>query len=277
MTTEITSGAGLRRLQIFLLDSTGVPSDDESGQDGYDGLRLQGVQGVTPNVPDVQPIQHQGDDRVFAQDFLPPTSLATMGINTGKANLTVDAALTGQKVEAVGDTEIGGFLTDKQGSEKDVLFMYYRQALNTDENSGSFGLRVWQQWMFPKSRIIPKGAGADQGAADQNSYNVIPTPTRQYPWEVAFTEANNGFTEALGLRIVSPNPVMLERWTGDASNNEFNLAWTPISTTKTKVWGDGTALTVSAVDTANKTMTLSTTPASGVTLVAWYETSDDIG
>lgn len=275
--SQITSASGLRRLQFFVLDSDGVPNGDQSGADGYDGVRLEGVSGVSPTIPDVQPISHIGDDRVFAQDFLPPNTAPSMTINTAKSNLTADATLTDTKVQTIGETKVGGFLTDKQGSEVDVLMLYYRQAIDTDASSAGFGTREWQVWMWPKVRIIPKGAGADQGAADQNQYNVIPTAARQFPWEVSFSEADNGFTESFGLRFTGENPPVLERWTGDGALATFNLTWTPVSTDKFSAWENGTPLTVSSVDTANKTVTFSTTPANAAKVIGWYETSDGIG
>lgn len=275
-TTKIISAAGLRRIQIYELDTDGNPSGDQAGADGYDGHYMSGAQSVTITTPDNQPIVHVGDDAPFAQDFLPPNTFVTANITTAKSNLALDAVLTGTLVQDVGDGELMGRQTSNQGNEIDIATIYYRQALDVDPESNSFGSRRWKVGMFPKNRTVPKGASADQGAPDQNTYNVFPTAARSYPFGLAFGEVNNGFTSSPWIEGSYEYPPMLERWTGNNTIDTFNLAWTPISTTKTIVYVNGTPVTVDSVDTGNKTVTLNSAPANGAVVTAWYETTDDI-
>ncbi len=277
MTEQISSGAGLRRIQVFALDSDGYPNGDQSGANGYDGIYLSGAQSIANNFPDIQTIPHVGDDRVLAQDYLPPNVAVSATINTAKTNIQDDAIFTNTLVETVGETEMGGMATDQQGSEIDLAIVYYRQALDTDPESASFGSRRWQMGMFPVTRLIPKGASIDQGAADVNAYNVVPTPVTSAPWQKAFTLVTNGYTDAQFLRFNSDNPAMIERWTGDNTITEFNLSFTPITVAKTAVFVDGAEVTVSAVNTTTDTVTLDSAPGNLAKIVAWFETSDNIG
>lgn len=278
MTTaaKISSGSGLRRLDYFLQDTLGYPTGDESGADGYDGTRLSGVKGFVPTVPDVVTIQHTGDDVTFAQDYFAPSELPTATITTGKTNLTTDSELAGTLVQTIGEAQMGVMTTDIDGQEPDVIVQTSRQALDTDPASAYYGKRRWNCDFYPISRVVPKAGSADYQSDDTNNYNVIQTKASRTPWGIPLSTANNGATEAVRLRFISEYPMRLERWTGDGTIDEFNLAMTPISVAKTQVWTNGTAATVSAVNTSTDTFTLSAPAGDGAIVVALYETSDKI-
>lgn len=274
---RITAAVGLRHARVYVLDTEGYPDGDQSGANGYDGVRVSGVQSLSLNVPDVQAIQHLGDDRVFAQDYLPPNTLPTAALNTGKTNFVLDDTLVGTKTESVGDGSMSGMVTDKQGREKDVCLIAYRQALEVDDDDApTYGGRRWQAWLLPKTRMIPKGSSAEQAGADQNAYNLIPTNVKSAPWGKQFSEADNGFTEAVLLKTAYEYPPMLERYTGNGTLDTFNLSKTPISVAKTEVYVNGTAVTVSSVDTGTKAFTLDSAPSDAAKVVVWYETTDSL-
>ena len=270
----ITSGAGLRRAQVFTLDSNGYPSGDEADDDGYDGVNMEGVRSMTLTAPSIQPLQHVGNDRLFAQDYLPPTEGLRAELATAKQNLSLDAILTDTSTVEVGEATIGGMFTSQQGNEVDVCVLVSRQALDTTD--GSQQVRRWQTYLFPMGRIVPRGASPEQGSADENGYDFIPTVATEYPWGHAFTDADEGYTSAQMLRSTTENPVVMERWDGNGTLDTFNLSWTPISTAKTAVFADGVAATVSSVSTTLNTVTLDSAPSNDAVLVAYYETSDDI-
>jgi len=273
---NITSAAGLRRAQFFALNTSGYPDGDESGATPYDGVNVEGIRSFSLNVPAITPVQHVGNDRLIAQDYLPPTEGARGEMSTAKQNLSLDALLTDTLVETIGETTVGGLLTNKQGNEIDGCILFYRQALDTTE--GAQQLRRWQTHMFPVMRAIPKAGSAEQGAADENGYDVIPTVATKYPWGHAFsdTAGEEGFTEAQYLRFTSEYPPILNKWDGNNTLATFTLSLTPISVAKTAVFVNGTATTVSSVDTGAKTVTVTPAPANLAEVVAWYETSDDI-
>lgn len=272
--SEITSAAGLRRVQVFLLDANGYPDGNQAGANGYPGRGLRGPRSFSINAPAVQKINHVGGDRIIAVDYLPPQEGASGEIRTAASDLATDAILTGTLTEAIGEALAGGEMTDRQGQEVDVAVIVYRQALNT--KPGQQSLRQWQMRLFPIARLVPRPSGADQGGADENVYDLIPSISAKYPWGKAFTLTDNEFTEAQAIRLVADYPLMMERFNGDGILTTFNLSWTPISVAKTKVFVNGTAATVSSVNTTAKTMTLSAAPASNAVVVALYETSDPI-
>jgi hypothetical protein len=275
-TTKITSAVGGRGAWIFAQDASGYPSGDQSGAAPYDGVRLTGFQSLSLTLPDPQLIQHQGDDVTFAQDYLSPAELPSATLQTGKFNLDIDALLQGTLTNTIGDAQAGSMATDKDGTEIDVTLIVYRQALDTDPASAQFGKRRWQHYLFPKTRIVPKGGNIEQGAADPNSYNLIPSKSTTEPWGVVYSTGVHGATQVVMRRIIAENPLMLQRNTGNGTLDTFTTIFTPISVAKTQVWANGTPQTVSSVSTVNKTYTLSAPAANNTAVVAFYETSDSV-
>jgi len=277
--TQIASGAGLRNIRAWLIDSNGYPSGTQSGTNGYAGFLIDGAKSFTSNVPDAQIITHTGNDQPFAQDVLPPTELENAALTTGKTNLYADALLTDTLVETLtGDLVMGGMSTNKQGCEPQVVLMGWRQAVDTDPSSANFGQRRYITNMYPSSRVVPKAGSMEESGDDVNNYNVVPTTVTQTPWAVSFTEVTNGYTRTQRLRFISDGPLMMESFDTDGAAVTFSLDFTPVSVAKTHVWYYGSPQTVSSVDTANKTFTLSGAPATATSkLVALYETTDQCG
>jgi len=273
--SKIASGAGLRHVRFWLIDSNGYPDGTQSGSDGYAGTRIEGAKTFTANLPDVQTIRHTGDDRVFAQDSLPPTELETAALTTGKTNLTVDALLTDTLVRTLGDLQIAVRGTDKQGFEPTVCIYGWRQSVDTDDTAGSnYGRRQYHTVLYPKARVVPKGGSMAEQTADENAYNLIPTPVQKYPWGEAVDETHEGATETIKFEIKSDNPWVMERYTAPGAVVNFLTDFTPISAAKCQAWDDGIAATVSAVDTTNKFITLSAPPSAQSVVVILYETTD---
>ena len=276
-TTKITSAAGLRRVQAFKLDVNGVPSDDESGANGYDGIQVSGAQSFQINAPDAQIIPFLGDDVLFAQMFLPPTTGVSATLNTQKNDMDALALFTNTSVETINsDIQMAGNYTSNQGNEQDVALLITRNALDTDNTSTKFGSQRWQTYIVNKGNVFPKGASIEQNAAEVDAYNVVMTPTSVPPWQKSFTNATNGYTTAQYLVLTSEYPITMEKYTGNGTLTTFNTTFTPVSVAKTAVFVNGTIATVSSVDTGASTFTLSSAPAASANVVALVQTSDNI-
>jgi len=273
--TQIAAGAGLRHVRVWQLDANGYPSGDQSGTLGYSGVRLTGVKAFNITPPDVTVVTHKGDDVVFGQDSLPPGSLETATLTTGKTNLSIDAILGGTNVVTMGEIVYGAMGTDQQGSEPQVMVYGWRQALDFDPASATYGRRQYITTIYPNAVVVPKGGQMAEEAVDENEYSVTPTVVKKTPWGVTFTTAIHNYTQSVRLRLTSDNPLAIERFDGQgAGTAEFQLEFTPISAAKTTVYVNGVEATVSSVDTSGKTFTLSSAPAASAVVVAIYETTD---
>lgn len=275
--TTITAASGLRAARVYELDSSGYPSGDQSGEDGYNGVDVTGVQSVSITPPSSRRINHRGNDSVFAQDKLPPTELGSGQVTTGKSNQTLDALLKGQVVETVGEAKMDAMETDRDGYEPSIMLVYWRQALDVDPDSTTTaGLRRWQTHVLPKTTMAPMVGGAGQDDADVNTYDLTPTKVNASPLGKALTLAINGVTKGARFRYTSEYPVVFERFDGNSTIDTFNLQWTPISVAKTTVLVDGVAATVSSVDTVNKTFTVDSAPDYQGAVLVGYETTDTL-
>lgn len=274
--TKIVSASGLRRVQVFLTDTDGYPSDDESGADGYDGERIEGVQTFTTTFPDIQILQHTGDDVVYATTTKPPTELPSASLAGSKANLNVDAILNSTNVTTVGETQAGAIATDKDGNEPYVVLLAYQEAINAANGDTAFGKERWYTHCYALTQVVPKGNSAEQNTVITSNYNIAATKSSKFPFGSAFDEAVHGYTQAAYLRFTSEYPPILERWTGNGTLDTFNVTFTPVSVAKTSVFVDGSEVTVSSVDTTNDTITLDSAPSANAKIVAWYETTDKI-
>jgi hypothetical protein len=278
--TQIASGAGLRNIRAWLMDASGYPDGDQSGLNGYDGFLIDGAKSFSTTVPDSQTVTHRGNDQPFAQDVLPPTELESATLTSGKTNLSADAALSATKVESIAaDLVMGGMSTNKQGCEPQIILWGWRQALDTDPDSATFGNRRYITHLYPSTRVVPKAGSMDEGSDDVNTYNVVPTVVTRKPWGVAFTELVNGYTRSQRLRLISDNPLMMESYVTSGAAATFNLNFAPISAAKTHVWFYGTPQVVNSVDVNAKTFTLSGAPALSTDprLVVLYETTEVCG
>ncbi len=272
--TAIASGAGFRHVRYYLLDVNGYPDGTQSGSDGYPGRRIEGAKAYQPNMPDPQTVRHVGDDRVLAQDTLPPTELETATLTAAKTNFTVDAELMNQNVVTLGDLKIHADGTDEAGNEAQVCVLMWRQALDMDAASATVGKkRQFITFIYGSARIVPKGGSMSEGAVDENSYNIVPTPVSAYPWGEAFAENVEGFTTALKVKLTSEYPLMMERYDAPGAVTVFLLDETPISVAKTHVWVNGAEVTVASVNTSAKTFTLQVAPTAADTVVVLYETT----
>jgi hypothetical protein len=272
--STITAAHGLREGRIYTIDVNGYPDGDQTGTVGYDGTKITGIQSLSLTNPSAQKITHIGDDVVFAQDIVAPGELPSATMNTGKTNLDLDAIMNSTSVQNIGEAQMGLLATNKDSCLDELMVMYYRQAKDVDDTSSDFGLIHWNMFLFASSKILPRGieSAETQTGTDVNAYDVTPDKVTQTPWGVTLTDVDNGASNATIFRFTSEYPLRIERW--DASGTVLGTNWTPISTAKTMVWSNGTELTVNAVNTTTKQITLGSSVGTSDKVVALYETSD---
>lgn len=278
MGKSIISGVGARWGYIIPLDSAdGLPSINTSTAVPAQGTIVQGIKSASFNDPEPQRITHYGNDRPFAQDSLPATDVGSFAIVTAKSNMVLDAMVEGNKVRAVDSINFRAGNTDKRGSEPQVTFMIYRQALDTTKGSATFGkLRQWHMKIYPSCRIAPSSEAFEQGATDK-TYNATPTPFSYTPWNEAMNETNWGNTEGEFIDGMTDYQPVFNWWLGNGTITAFQLTHAPFSSSHLHVWQDGTLVTPSAVATgANPAFTLSAAATNAKKLVALIETNSAI-
>ena len=265
--SPIRSGVGFRNLTVFELDSDGTIT--ASSTSAYSGVQVSGVKSLTINAPSPRQIAHTGDDRVFAIDFLPASDVLTAELRTGKVNDTADAIFTNTNSALVGESRFFGVTTNKSGDEAQVCLLAYRQSLDTNPDSSTYGKRHWEARLFPVATVIPQENSFDENP-EERTYTVIPQICTQFPWGVAFTESENGFTEAQMLRVVCEGKPHIDAFLGDGVVVEFTLSNTACSTDKVRVFHNGSDVT-SSVTVTTTSVTFTVAPADGDKIIVWYE------
>lgn len=277
---SIVSGVGARRGSGMILDSTtGLPAVGFNSGTLVAGTLFSGIKTFDYNSPQPQKFTHYGDDNPFAQDSLPPTEVGSFTITTAKTNLTLDAFTEGTKVVSL-DTTVKARLgnTNKRGVEPQETLLVYRQALDTDPDSSTFGkLREWHAALIPSTRIVNNLQSMGQGITDKR-YDGIPTPVKSTPWGATFDESTWGATRGEFIELVFDyQPVMAcGQSNGTLTTFALPTSAVPIDTAHTHVWINGTAATVSAVSTSTTAPSFtvsSVTGTGGASVFAIVETN----
>lgn len=274
---DIVSGVGARHAEFFILDpATGYPAVAFNNGTLVGGTLVEGIKTFAYNNPAPQRIQHYGEDRAFAQDALPPTEVGSFTITTAKTNLDLDAFTEGTKVVTLdGVVKARAGNTDNRGSEPQLFASVYRQALDTELGSATFGkLRQWHQAIIPSTRVINNLQSMEQAATNRN-YEGIPTPVTYTPWAQAFDVATWGATRGEYIEEVTDYKPAWCFAQGNGTLTRYALPKPPIDVAHTHVWVDGTLATVSSVDTSTTTpsMVLASPPGGGKLIAAMVEHS----
>ena len=275
MAKDITSGVGVRHAEAFILDNTtGLPSCAFNAGTLIAGTIIEGIKTFNYNNPAPQRFTHYGDDRPFAQDSLAPTTIGDFTITTAKTNLALDAFTEGTK-EVTLDSSVKARAgnTNKRGSEPQLFITTYRQALDTQIGSSTFGkLRQWNMAMIPSTRIVNELQAMNAGITDTN-YVGIPTPVTYTPWNQAFDEATWGATQGEYIALTTDYKPQVNVGLGNGTLTTFAVTKSPIDVAHTHAWVDGTLATVSSVNTSatNPAVTLSAAPGNNKLIMLLIE------
>lgn len=271
-TSGTRSGVGLRGVWVYALNASGYPNATSTSV--YEGLQLTGARVLNLDDPEPRQIVHYGDDNVFALDSLSPTDAVTGELKVSKVNDTIDALFTGQASFTVGEAKLFGIGTNKRGSEAQVGMLVYRQSLDTDPDSSTFGARRWELRILPRVRVVPIAGNFDDNA-EEVSYKLFPALVTKHLWGASFSESTEGFVRAQVLRGMTEYPPRIVAWQGDGSTTTFNFPSDAQAATTDKivVWVDGTEQTT-GITKAVTGLTFTSAPSSGAMIVAFYEVED---
>ncbi|MDD5002375.1 MAG: hypothetical protein PHO55_15500 [Thiomonas arsenitoxydans] len=273
---DTVSGVGVRYAIVFNIDTdTGLPNVDTASATPVQGTLIEGIKTFSPSAAAPQQIPHYGDDRVFAQDQLPPSDLDTFTITTAKSNLALDAMLEGVIVRSVGTAKMKAAATDQRGSEPQLFFATYRQALDTEKGSSTLGTkRQWHMVVYPSVRVYPSAQGFEQAATDK-TYSATPTSVSKTPFGESMASATDGATESTYFEFTCDYQPRWNAYKGDGTITSFALSHPPYSSDYLTVYDNGTEVTPSSVNTstANPAFTLSDAPDNGNIVMALIQTN----
>jgi hypothetical protein len=255
---------GFRNLQFFALNSYQTPLA-ASPTVPYEGLTYTAARALALTIPQPRAIDQQGDDRVEALDFLPPSTSMTAELHVGLADLDIIALLTGTKKDTIGTSNWVPLSTNQQGLEPFVGILAYSQSLNYP-----LGNRTWDWYFFPYARAIYAASSLAETPQDV-IFRVAPQYTSLTPWGAALVAATNGALTMQGLQGISEGRPHLACFLADgtATTFSFDTSHPAYSTSSIKVF-----VNEAADATAGKTVagvTPTSKPNLGDRVEVWYE------
>lgn len=261
--TEVTAGVGTRYGVLIPLDIDGLPSINVTTAVPQQGTLISGIMTATTNDPTPQRITHYGQDNPYAQDSLPPTEVGTVTVTSGNGNMIVDAMAEGNKVRDIGNSSWRAGNTDKRGNEPLLGSMFYRQALDTEPGSPTFGtLRQWNIRAYPASRWSPATSPYEAGKTAK-TLNGTPTPTGRTLWGENYNESSWGNSRAEYADGNSNYQPRLNWHLGNGTLTAFQLSHPPVSADELLVWVDGTLTVPAAVNLSTTNPSFTLTSAAG--------------
>lgn len=275
--SEIVSGVGTRYGVVFKLDSvTGVPMPATASADPYVGTEIEHITGTEASDPEPRRITHRGEDRPYAQDSLPSNDFETFSMTTSAANMNLDATLEGTEVRAYTNVKARVVNSDRKGNEAQVMAMFYRQALDTDPASQTFGLlRQWEARIYPSTRIIPvtHSYGTEE---TEKRYEGVPTNVRKTPWSEDLTTADWGVNEGAHIDLHFAAHPRFNFYRGNGTLTAFKLSHPPVDADHLRVWVNGTLTTPSSVNVSATapSFTLTAAPANNAQVAALIQTNN---
>lgn len=264
MAVEIISGVGARFGAVIVLDENGLPAQETPSATPETGIEIEGIKTLTANDPEPQRFTHYGDDNPFAQDSLPPQTVETFSISTAKTNMELDTYLEGALVRQYGTAfRFRVADSDQRGNEPFMMAYFYRQAIDTDKASATFGRkRQWNIRIYPSTRISPISPSYEAGITD-NTYQATPTPSSYTPWGEDIETTNWGVSRGSHLEGVMDYQPRANVYQGNGTLTSWTLSHTPADSANLLVWVGG-SLTVPGSITYGASPAFTVSPAVGV-------------
>lgn len=241
--TDTGTNSGMRRVRGAITAPSPLPGVNRSRNRGDNGYVATFNYDAEPNDFDIE----FGMNDVVAENFMTRASLYTLG--------EWDMAVRGAS----------------NIKSRDIVTLLTREAQN--EESGGSG-NGFENMLIMSTKYRPNPGQAAWQAEGTMLYSGSADRVQTLPWGVPVATAAT-LTDGITFVWYSEYPCTLECFIGNNVLTSVPLSYKPISVAKTKAFdfSDGSALTVSAVDTTDDEADLSAAPASGDIVIVLYETT----
>lgn len=224
-TYEETTGVGLRKVMVFVRDTDGTPAIQGTPAAGvaYGGEPISGAMALTLNVPDPQRVTATGDDKPYFTFQLPPTENPSGELRVTKTNVDAIAILTSTLSWGSASARRIGFATDKVGEEEAMMLWGSREAIDAEEDSVTFGQRVWQTYFILNAKVSIRPASMEYATIGEFVYSLSANPSTLDYFGDQFTEGIQGFTRASFLMIVTLYKYWIDVFYGAGAAGAYTL------------------------------------------------------
>lgn len=240
-----------------------------SGATGSPAYRITGAVSMTVPQPEASAVPAPGDDTVLVNFIFAPDTLPEGNLITASRDAVFEAIAQGTVVKSyLAGNVIGSVLLPGTPTYEDMFIHGIRRAQTADETN--FGNARWQNVVYSNVQVQALFNTMETRTHSPFDHKLVINNTNNKGTGETFTTANDGVQLAGGYVYDTNYPYHFIRYTGNGVLTTFNLSYTPISTSEILVFVNGILATVSSVDIANKTFTLSVAPANNAVVVAFY-------
>ncbi len=164
-----------------------------------------------------------GDDGAAARFIFNPVDLPETNFTFAAGDLNFEALCQTFVVQDIGGYSFLGVQSGDGATYADLCFLVTSQAKSQD--SGSVGASHWENLLILKANVFPRGRiSFEERAVASYEYAMVANYAAAHVTGLGFTSVLNGGTQFAALRFTSTYRPIFQRWTGDNSQVEFNLA-----------------------------------------------------
>jgi hypothetical protein len=269
--------AGSERAYFGLLDSNGVfigngtTAPAAGAQTGSALARIDGFKSADTSVPELERVQATGDDSALTEFQFESTALAGGNLEVAVHDMDFAAKVLGLSVIDNGNLSHAALGQPKNPDRKDVVLVLQRIAKSY--TAGSRGTSRYEGIIVPKGTVTPLLSSFAERAVGNPRYQITMSKSDAYPWGATLSTGTEGTEEAAFIEFATPNPLMIERWTGDGAETVFNLTETAAAADADNVlvWVDGLPQTYTThYTTTTSAITFGTAPQNNAPVIAVY-------
>lgn len=281
ITSTVEAAAGVARAQWAVLDQNGFPQGStgsiSNGSSAplsvYVAVKKAGGPASTPRI-----VYSTGDNGRNQWSWVfNAADIAKMDLSFAALDQAALAAFTGTKIHSIGQWDAVGVETNTPPSSAQIMILANIDA--QDGSSGTFGQHRFMNPLWMNCTVFPTLSAHDEATPAEFAYTAQPTKVGRYPWGIAFSKAQNGFSYAARDILYSDFPLTMHTYIGNGGGTAtVTLTYSPTTDQTGQgvlAWNatTGTPITITTVNIATRTVTFPDQPAGNVVVIV-YEAFD---
>jgi len=230
--TTIFSQAGVAMAQYEINDPTtglGMGPTGSIAKGSTRGMgRYIGIKNAAAPNPAARVTNVTGDNGRFLHRYVfNPAELGVIALGFGAFDANAYAAFSQTKIDTVADSAAIGIGTSAPAGAAQATLLIAMDAQDAD--ALDFGGPRFSNVFYPGVNVWYLGEQAAEIQGADFQYQGYPTQVGRYPWGIAFSVAQNGFTRAKGVKLSSHFPLTMNRYVVNGSNASvtFTLDFSP--------------------------------------------------
>lgn len=273
--------AGFERMLIWLTSgkyAAGTAGDGLADGGTTHAVLVEDVESANLNFQPSTPVDIRGGDRIAATMMFGNPRLNSFDIQISIINPTLIAMLSDTVVDETENSEFE--LYSNNTFKLDPIYVGIMLTQRHQPKSlGASGDDEYHTLCIPRAAVVVQPGNFGYQAPSMITLSVTPTFTDSLPNGTLFSDTSLGVEgdRADNFELITEKPMHITTFKGNASDDTFNLLYTPASEVVTlaasKNWWavDGTPAAPTSVTAATKAVALSAAPSASAMGVMIYQ------